>query len=128
MDNFKKDNITYDLSNYDDISKLLHIMYSLHYPKNVLKKIINSLFNKSFPSCIPTIVNLLINEQDYSLALEYCNLGLKGAKDDNLLLLKGICYYYLKKYDNCIKTLKHIKNEEYIKISKDLIDRCNSLQ
>ncbi|MHC1685455.1 MAG: hypothetical protein AB6733_21350 [Clostridiaceae bacterium] len=127
MEDFLENSHNYDLNNYDDVSQLIHKMYSLKYPKNILIKIINSLFNKSFPNSIPTIVQLLIEEKDYSLALEYCNLGLKGIKDDHLLFLKGVCYYYLKEYDKCIEVVNHIKSKEYIEMSKDLIYYCNSL-
>lgn len=127
MEPFMKDDMNFDLNNYDDISMLIHRMYYLHYPKKVIKNVVNSIFNKTFPNSISTIVNLLIKEKDYSLALEYCNLGLKASKDDNLLFLKGVCYYYLKNYTNCIETLNHIKSKEYIEMSKELINHCNSL-
>jgi hypothetical protein len=111
---------------FGSTEELVHKLYKLNYPKEILIDIINTIFSRSFPNSLPNIAELLMKEGDFELSLKYCTLGLKTLKDDKLLFMKGICHFNLNEFLDCINTLKDISSDEYTSESIELINICSS--
>ena len=67
-----------------EVHDAIHILYTNGTSKDLIKRAINNIFNRSFPASVPTIADILIDEKEYPLALEYCNLALKSIHIDEL--------------------------------------------
>ena len=103
-----------------EVHDAIHILYTNGTSKDLIKRAINNIFNRSFPASVPTIADILIDEKDYPLALEYCNLALESIHIDELYFLKARCHFSLKEYNECLNSLNKITNEYYMNKSEDM--------
>lgn len=102
---------------YDAIYKIGNIITNLSIEQEEIKKNIEQFFPNRTPEDFTMLADIMFCEKKYSLALNYINMALEHhINNDSLVFLKGQCLFYLKLFQEAIKELAKIPedNKYYI--------------